>query len=107
MSYIKFTHFKTNSQSVFQKYLNNEISKEEYAKTEIYFKSEKIAIYSEEQDSIEHKTWLKFLFNPVLRFLGWTIVSLFKNQKFDGYELRRYPTNCKVTIQPVENANDS
>ena len=49
MSYIKFTKTSTNSTHVFEQYLTGKITKEEYARTEIYFRSEKIAVYYEEK----------------------------------------------------------
>jgi len=106
MSYIKFTKTSTNSRIVFERYINNEISKEEYAKTKIYFNTEEIAVYSEELESINHRTWLKAILNPIVRIFGWTIVSLFENQKFQNYAIRKYPIGCKVILQSSEVTQD-
>jgi hypothetical protein len=43
-----------------------------------------------------HKTWFKVIFNPILRKFGWSIVSVFEGDKLLGYQLRKYPENCKV-----------
>jgi len=34
-----------------------------------------------------HRTWLKMVANPVLRLLGWRIVSVFIGGRFVGYQL--------------------
>ena len=44
----------------------------------------------------QHRIWFKVLFNPILRRFGWSIVSVFDNNILKGYQLRRYPENCKV-----------
>ena len=43
-----------------------------------------------------HRTWFKVIFNPILRKFGWSIVSVFENDKLLRYELRKYPENCKI-----------
>ena len=43
-----------------------------------------------------HRTWFKILFNPILRKFGWSIVSVFNDNKLKGYQLKRYPQYCKV-----------
>lgn len=40
-----------------------------------------------------HRTWLKMVANPVLRLLGWRIVSLFIDERFVSYQL--LPLNKK------------
>ena len=46
---------------------------------------------------IMHRTILKILFNPILRKLGYSIVSHINNNgEFVKYEIRSYPQNCKV-----------
>lgn len=42
-----------------------------------------------------HRTPIKVLFNPILRRLGWVIVSVFEDDVFIGYQLRRW-RNGKV-----------
>jgi len=102
MSFIKFTHTSSNTSFVFRQYLSGQISKDDFAKTKIYYRSEDIAIYLEEEESLRHETWLKRVLNPCLRPLGWTIVSIFNNHIFKKYEFRRYPVNCKVFVKTVE-----
>lgn len=42
-----------------------------------------------------HRTLLKRLINPILRRLGYSIVSVISdNNEFIRYELRPYPENC-------------
>jgi hypothetical protein len=43
-----------------------------------------------------HRTWFKILFNPILRKLGYSIVSCFENDILRRYELRKYPQNCPI-----------
>lgn len=45
---------------------------------------------------VRHRTWFKVLLNPILRKIGWSIVSVVSDNKVLGYELRKYPENCKV-----------
>ena len=50
-----------------------------------------------------HRTLLKIILNPILRKLGWSIVSVFIDDTFVRYELRSYPQYCKVIKEvPVE-----
>lgn len=42
-----------------------------------------------------HRVWFKVIFNPILRYFGWSIVSIVDMDKVLGYELRRYPQHCK------------
>lgn len=53
-------------------------------------------IKDEEGNVLRHRTLLKIIFNPILRKFGWSIVSVFKNNKFIGYQIREYPKYCKV-----------
>jgi hypothetical protein len=39
-----------------------------------------------------HRAWFKVLFNPILRRIGFVIVSCFDDSKLTGYQLRRYPS---------------
>ena len=43
-----------------------------------------------------HRVWFKVIFNPILRKFGYSIVSVFSNEKLLGYQLRKYPENCEV-----------
>jgi hypothetical protein len=43
-----------------------------------------------------HRTWLKIIVNPILRKLGWSIVSVFENEKFIKYKILPYPKYCPV-----------
>lgn len=43
-----------------------------------------------------HRTLLKIILNPILRKMGWSIVSVFNNDTFIRYELRKYPQYCKI-----------
>ena len=45
-----------------------------------------------------HRTWLKVMLNPILRWFGWQIVSVIDTEtdKFIRYELRRYSLDVKV-----------
>jgi len=43
-----------------------------------------------------HRKWFKILLNPLLRILGWSIVShIDEDDKVIGYSIRRYPENCR------------
>lgn len=56
-------------------------------------------IYTEmvcEVNQARHNTILKRWLNPVLRRLGWSIVSVFNEDRFLGYRLRRYPQYCAI-----------
>lgn len=46
----------------------------------------------------KHRTILKIILNPILRIFGWSIVSKMEDNKFLGYDIRRYPKNCKVVL---------
>lgn len=39
---------------------------------------------------INHRVWFKNIFNPVLRRLGWVIVSYVDDGKVIGYSVRKY-----------------
>lgn len=44
-----------------------------------------------------HRTWLKVICNPILRKLGWSIVSVMdENNNFIKYQIRSYPKYCPV-----------
>ena len=43
-----------------------------------------------------HRTWFKIILNPILRKFGYSIVSVFSGDKLIGYQLRKYPENCKL-----------
>ena len=45
----------------------------------------------------QHRTLIKILLNPILRKIGWSIVSVFDGEKFQGYKLKPYPEFCQVT----------
>lgn len=34
-----------------------------------------------------HRTWLKVIANPILRLVGYQIVSVFQDDRFRGYDL--------------------
>ena len=44
-----------------------------------------------------HRTWFKVILNPVLRRLGFSIVSIFQDGVLKGYAIRRYPQHCGIT----------
>ena len=44
----------------------------------------------------QHRVWFKIILNPILRKFGWSIVSVFDNNKLRGYQLKKYPENCKI-----------
>lgn len=44
----------------------------------------------------QHRTLLKILLNPILRRLGWSIVSVIEGDRFARYEVRRYPEHCRL-----------
>lgn len=44
----------------------------------------------------QHRVWFKVILNPILRKFGWSIVSVFDNDKLLGYKIRKYPEYCKV-----------
>jgi hypothetical protein len=51
---------------------------------------------------IKHRTLLKIIINPILRKLGYSIVSVIDdNDKFIRYELREYPKYCKVIKKDI------
>lgn len=44
-----------------------------------------------------HRTWFKVLFNPILRKIGLSIVSIIdENTTVKGYSIRKYPKYCKI-----------
>lgn len=43
-----------------------------------------------------HRTKLKIILNPILRKIGFSIVSCFKDGKFIKYQLKKYPMYCEV-----------
>ena len=43
-----------------------------------------------------HRIWFKVLLNPILRRVGFSIVSVFRGSKLIGYRIKRYPKYCKV-----------
>ena len=44
-----------------------------------------------------HRTLIKIIFNPILRFLGFSIVSVFDDcDNFVRYEIREYPRYCRI-----------
>ena len=43
-----------------------------------------------------HITWFKKILNPIFRKLGFSIVSVFEDKTLRGYQLRKYPQNCKI-----------
>jgi len=45
---------------------------------------------------ITHRTILKIVLNPILRKIGWSIVSHVEDDRFIKYEIRSYPQNCRV-----------
>jgi hypothetical protein len=48
-----------------------------------------------------HCTPIKYFLNPILRILGFSIVSCFsENGRFIKYKIRRYPEYCKK--KPIE-----
>lgn len=49
-----------------------------------------------------HRTKLKVILNPICRKFGFSIVSKFRNEKFIGYQLRKYPQNCPVIGSTTE-----
>lgn len=44
----------------------------------------------------QHRTKLKVFLNPVLRKIGFSIVSVFEDGRFVRYQIRRYPKYCEV-----------
>ena len=54
-----------------------------------------------------HRTKLKVILNPIFRKLGFSIVSKFRNEKFIGYQLRKYPQNCPVIVSTTEDATQT
>ena len=44
----------------------------------------------------QHRTYLKILLNPIMRKFGYSIVSVFDNDQFIKYQIRKYPENCRV-----------
>lgn len=50
---------------------------------------------------VQHRTWFKVLFNPVLRRIGLVIVSCLNEQnRVLGYRLRRYPFKENAKSHP-------
>ena len=47
-------------------------------------------IKDEDGNSINHRIWFKNIFNPLLRRLGWVIVTKVDGDKILGYEIRKY-----------------
>lgn len=43
-----------------------------------------------------HKTLLKIILNPILRKIGFSIISVFDNNKFIKYQIKKYPKYCKI-----------
>ena len=50
----------------------------------------KFGIIKENDKIIDHVSLLKILLNPILKKIHLQIVSCFKDEKFSGYEIRRY-----------------
>ena len=44
----------------------------------------------------QHKAWFKIILNPILRILGWSIISVVENDIVIGYEVRKYPEHCNM-----------
>ncbi len=51
---------------------------------------------------VRHRTWFKVLFNPVLRRMGFVIISVFDepSNRVLGYRLRRYPFKENAKSHP-------
>ena len=53
-------------------------------------------VYDKNKIIITHRTLLKILLNPILRKIGYSIVSYIEKDKFIKYQIREYPKYCKV-----------
>ena len=55
---------------------------------------------------LSHNTWIKRTFNPIFRKFGFSIVSVFRGDKFDRYAIRRYPKYCEEVDNGIDPADD-
>lgn len=51
----------------------------------------------------QHRTLLKIIINSILRKFGYSIVSVFNENKFIKYQIKKYPEFCPVIKQHKKN----
>jgi hypothetical protein len=56
---------------------------------------------------LPHRTKIKVLLNPILRKIGFSIVSVFDDENFIGYQIRKYPKYCKIIDDTSECATQT
>lgn len=51
----------------------------------------------------QHRVWFKIILNPILRIIGWSIVSIVEKNKVIGYGVRKYPEHCSIEKNKTRN----